>query len=277
MELRMRSSKVLQKLRSGEVATCFKVNISDSRATEIAAMHGFDCVWTCMEHVGNDWSSIEKQVLAAKAYGADILCRVARGSYSDYVKPFELDSAGIMVPHVMSAEDAASVVRMTRFPPLGRRAVDGGNADAAFCNVPFLEYLEESNRQRFLLLQIEDPESADNLEGIAAVEGYDILFFGPGDFSVAIGDPGNFRNQRLLEVRKMIPELAKKYGKYAGTVCNPQNRAQLIGEGYRFLSMGADVVGLSQYCAVMAEASGIRAQDRAAELYGQAGGVKEGR
>ena len=277
MEFRMRSSRVLRKLRSGEVATCFKVNISDSRATEIAAMHGFDCVWTCMEHVGNDWSSIEKQVLAAKAYGTDILCRVARGSYSDYVKPFELDSAGIMVPHVMSAEDAASVVRMTRFPPLGRRAVDGGNADAAYCNVPFLEYLREANRERFVILQIEDPESVDRLEEIATVEGYDVLFFGPADFSVAIGDPGNFQNQRLLEVRKMIPELAKKNSKYAGTVCSPQNRTQLIEEGYRFLSMGADVVGLSQYCAAMAEASGIQAQERPAELYGQAARSKEGR
>ncbi|MEI6875123.1 MAG: aldolase/citrate lyase family protein, partial [Spirochaetota bacterium] len=129
MEFRMRGSRTLRKLRAGGVATCFKVNLSDPRSTEIAAMHGFDCVWTCMEHVGNDWSSIERQVLAAKTWDTDILCRVARGSYSDYVKPFELDAAGIMVPHVMSGEDAASVVRMTRFPPLGRRAVDGGNAD----------------------------------------------------------------------------------------------------------------------------------------------------
>jgi 4-hydroxy-2-oxoheptanedioate aldolase len=276
MEFRIRTSKVLQKLHAGEVATCFKVNISDSRSTEIAALHGFDCVWTCMEHVGNDWSAIERQILAAKVYGADILCRVARGSYSDYVKPFELDAAGIMVPHVMNAQDAAQVVRMTRFPPLGRRAVDGGNADAAFCSVPFQDYLAGSNAQKFVILQIEDPESVEHLEAIAAVEGYDILFFGPGDFSVAIGDPGNFRNPRLLEVRALIPQLAKKYGKYAGTVCSPQNRAQLIEEGYRFLSMGADVVGLSQYCAAMAEASGIKAEDRMRELYGQSSGAKAG-
>jgi 4-hydroxy-2-oxoheptanedioate aldolase len=29
----------------------------------------------------------------------------------------------------MSLEDAENVVRMTRFHPLGRRPVDGGNAD----------------------------------------------------------------------------------------------------------------------------------------------------
>jgi 4-hydroxy-2-oxoheptanedioate aldolase len=276
MELRMRSSKVLRKLRSGEVATCFKVNLGDPRSTEIAAMHGFDCIWTCMEHVGNDWSTVGAQILAAKAWDADILCRVSRGSYSDYVRPFELDAAGIMVPHVMSGEDAASVVRMVRFPPVGRRAVDGGNADAAYCNVPFLEYLREANSERFVILQIEDPESVDRLEEIAAVEGYDMLFFGPGDFSVAIGDPANFENPRLLELRRRIPEIARRHGKYAGTVCNPRNRAELIGEGYRFLSMGADVVGLSHYCASIAEAAGISVPGSQALEYGQPAEGKRG-
>ncbi len=277
MNFTMRKSRTLCILRSGGVANCFKVNLSDSRSVEIAAMHGFDCVWTCMEHVGNDWASLERQILAAKTRDTDILCRVSRGGYSDYVRPFELDSAGIMVPHVMSGEDAAAVVRMTKFPPLGRRAVDGGNADAAYCNVPFLEYLARSNSEKFVILQIEDPESADRLEEIAAVDGYDILFFGPGDFSVAIGDPGNFKNPRLLEIRKKIPELAKKYGKFAGTVCNPQNRQELIDAGYRFLSIGADVVGLSQYCASMAAAAGIGAGNGAVEFYGQTGKSQEGR
>lgn len=263
MNFSVKESLVLKKLRSGQVATCFKVNIVDPRSTEIAAMSGFDCVWTCMEHVGNDWSTIGQQVLTTKAHGADLLCRVARGSYSDYVKPFELDASGIMVPHVMNAEDAESIVRMTRFPPLGRRAVDGGNADAAYCGVPFVDYLRDSNLQKFVALQIEDPESAECLEAIAAVKGYDILFFGPGDFGVAIGDPGNPENPRLREVRRKIPELAAKYGKFAGTVCNPHNYQSLVDEGYRFLSMGADVVGLSQYCQAMV---------REMKIFGSAGG-----
>jgi len=254
---KVRESRTLRKLYSGEIATCFKVNLVDSRSVEIAAMHGFDCIWTCMEHVGNDWSSIDKQVLAAKAYNADLLVRVARGSYSDYIKPFELDASGIMVPHVMSAEDAATVVRIAKFPPLGRRAVDSGNADGSYGSTPFLEYLHDSNIEKFVALQIEDPESINQLEQIASVKGYEILFFGPGDFSVALGDPGNFNNPRLLEIRRRIPELAKKYGKFAGTVCNTLNFNDLIDEGYKFLSIGADVLGLGQYCSSIAETLGI--------------------
>ncbi len=41
---KMRPSRVLAKLRNGEVATCTKLNLADLRAAEIAAMCGLDCI-----------------------------------------------------------------------------------------------------------------------------------------------------------------------------------------------------------------------------------------
>ena len=48
--MQMRPSRVLRKLRNNEIVTCTKINFSDPRATEIAAMCGFDCLWLDMEH-----------------------------------------------------------------------------------------------------------------------------------------------------------------------------------------------------------------------------------
>ena len=36
--------------------------------------------------------------------------------------------------------------------------------------------------------------------------------------------------------------------KFAGTPGTPDNMDELIDMGYRFISIGADVVGLSEYC-----------------------------
>ncbi|MDD3840539.1 MAG: aldolase/citrate lyase family protein [Clostridia bacterium] len=246
--MKMRPSRVLKKLRAGEVASCFKINLADARAVEIAAMAGFDCLWTDMEHVPNDWSVIEKQVWAAKSQNVDMLVRVSRGGYSDYIRPFELDASGIMVPHLMSLEDAKRVARMTRFHPVGRRPVDGGNADGAYCNIDFNEYLEQANRERFVIVQIEDPEPLDELEEIGKVKGIDMIFFGPGDFSQGIGTPGQWDNPKIDETRRRVAEVAIKNGKFAGTVGGPGNLKQLTEMGYRFISVGADVVGLSEYC-----------------------------
>lgn len=247
-DIMMRPSRVLAKLRAGGVASCFKVNLADARCVEIAAIAGFDCVWADLEHIANDWSLIEKQIWAAKAHDVDVVVRVARGGYSDYVRPLELDASGIIVPHVMSLEDAHSVVRMTRFHPIGRRPVDGGNADGAYTNIEFVEYLRQANEQRFVIIQIEDPEPLDELEAIAELEGIDVIFFGPGDFSHSIGAPGQWDHPRIAETRRRIAEACARTGKVAGTVGAPENLAELVGMGYRFINLGADVVGLSQYC-----------------------------
>ncbi len=243
----MRPSRVLQKLRAGEVAMVTKLNLADARACEIAAMCGFDCLWTCMEHVPNDWTVIEQQIWAAKAYDTDVMVRVARGGYNDYIRPLELDAAGIMVPHIMSLADAQHVVRMTRFQPMGRRAVDGGNADGKFCLIELAEYLRQANAQRFLCIQIEDPEPLDELDEIAQLDGIDIIFFGPGDFSHGIGAPGQWDHPLITATRQRIADVCKKYGKIAGTVGSPANLRELIDMGYRFINLGADVIALTQY------------------------------
>lgn len=244
----MRKSKVLNILRAGKVVNCLKLNLPGGEVAEIAAQTGFDCVWLDREHVVQDWSDLKAQNWASKAHGADVMIRVPRGSYSDLIKPLEMDATGILVPHVMSLEDAKRIVHFTRFHPVGRRPIDGGNADGAYTAMDFSEYLREANDQRFIALQIEDPEPLDDLEAIAALEGYDMLFFGPGDFSHGIGAPGQWDHPLLVETCRRIAEVARKHGKFAATTCGVDNAASLIEEGYQFLSIGADVVGLNVYC-----------------------------
>ena len=260
INLEMRPSRTLKKLRSGGVASCFKLNLADARAAEIAAMADFDCLWTDLEHVPNDLSAVESCIWAAKAHDADVIVRVSRGSYSDYIRPLELDAAGIMVPHIMSLADAQNVVRMTRFHPVGRRPVDGGNADGAYCRIGFKDYLQQANAQRMVIVQIEDPEPLDELDAIAALDGIDMLFFGPGDFSQGIGAPGEWTHPKLLETRRRVAEAAIAHGKFAGTVAGSDQIDEYVAMGYRFLSVGADVVALSQYCASLADAFAKRVE-----------------
>lgn len=247
MTTHLRSSRTLARLRAGEVCTVMKVNLADARVVEMAARAGFDCVWADLEHVGNDISAIEQAVWATKAYDTDLVVRVARGSYSDYIRPLELDATGIMVPHVMSLADAERIVEMTRFQPIGRRPLDGGNSDGGFCAVPLADYLSEANDQRFVIVQIEDPEPLEELDEIAALPGIDMLFFGAGDFSHAIGAPGQWDHPLITETRARIAEVAATHGKFAGAVGTVDSLDDLVALGYRFISLGADVVGLHNY------------------------------
>lgn len=251
--MKMRNSRVLAKLRSGNAASCLKVNLGDGQAAEIAALSGFDCLWIDQEHLAQDWSVLNSQIWAAKAHDVDVMVRVPRGSYSGYVKPLEMDATGILVPHIMNLEEAKQVIHMTRFHPIGRRAIDGGSADGAYTNMDFSDYLKDSNQQKFVVLQIEDPEVLPEVEAIAALDGVDMLFFGPGDFSQGIGAPGEWNHPRLIEARKLVAEAATKHGKFAATSGSIDSLESFLEMGYSFVNVGADVVGLSGYCKNLTE------------------------
>jgi 4-hydroxy-2-oxoheptanedioate aldolase len=243
----MRESRVLRKLRAGKIVSCFNVHF-DAQSSDIAGMSGFDCLWIDREHMAGDWSDLKMHIWAAKSHDMDVMVRVARGSYSDYIKPLELDASGIMVPHIMGIEDARNVVHMTRFHPQGRRPLDGGNADGEYTRIACTDYIKQANEQRFIILQIEDPEALEELEAIAALDGIDMLFFGPADFSHGIGAPGNWNHPKLLETRKRVAEVAVKNGKYAGIPAGIDNLDALTEMGYSFFAIGSDVIAAGSYC-----------------------------
>jgi 4-hydroxy-2-oxoheptanedioate aldolase len=243
----MHKSVVLEKLRSDEVCVCVKANFADPAVAEMFGYLGYDCLWIDMEHTPIDWSQVANQIRASKLTGMDSMVRVAKGSYSDYVRPLEADATGLMVPHMMSAEEARNVVRTVHFQPEGLRPCDGGNADGPYCMRPFKDYLEFANRERFVMVQIEDAEAVDAAEEIMSVDGIDIFFVGPGDLAHSYGllgkedDPAPVR-----EAVEKVASLAAKYGRNWGMPTSPEKAPTLIEMGARFLAVGADVTTLTQ-------------------------------
>ena len=242
-----RKSRVLEKIRAGKKALCFKSNLSCPRVAEIAGLTGFDALWICQEHVPTDHSTMENMIMAGKAHDMDTIVRVAKGSYSDYIRPLEADAAGIMIPHLMSLDEAEYIAHTVRFAPVGLRPLDGGNADGLYCLLDGREYMKFCNENRLVIVQIEDPEPLSQLDKICQVPGIDMIFFGPGDFSHAIGDPCNFANPEITRVRQLVVKTAHKYGKFAGTVSVPSLTA-CFEEGYDLVNGGSDVGALGAKC-----------------------------
>ncbi len=245
--MKLRPSRVLHLLREKQLPTVLKINLSDPRVIEIAGLSGVDAVWLCTEHVPNDWIGLESQIRSARVHDIDTLVRVGRGSYSDYIRPFEAGATGIIVPHVTTADEARRIVEWVRFHPLGKRALDGGNVDGQFCLVPMEEYLAHSNTERMVILQIESPEALENVEAILSVPGFDGVLFGPGDFSHRIGKPGQLDDPEVVAARQRVAAAAVKNGKFAMTAGLIAPLPQLVAEGHRLIGIGADVVGLGNY------------------------------
>ena len=247
------NSKMVEKLRNDELVICAKLNVPTMAAAEIAAYAGFDCIWIDMEHVPSDYTEVMSAVLAAKARGAETMIRVPRGCYSNLIRPLEMDATAIMVPHCMSKADAEEIAHYTKFQPIGRRPIDGGNGDGMYCLMGTMDYLKYSNEQKLTIIQIEDYEAYDELEEICAVPGIDMIFFGPADFAHSLGLAHDMGNPKVVEARRRVAEVARKHGKLAGTVGGTGNMKELYDMGYRFINLGADVVALGQYFTKIAQ------------------------
>ncbi len=75
-----------------------------------------------------------------------------------------------------------------------------------------------------------------------------MLLFGAGDFSHGIGAPGQWDHPKITETRKRIAEVATAHGKFAGIVGPASDVGEYVDMGYSFVSIGADVIGISTDC-----------------------------
>ena len=186
----MRKSKTLARLRDGEVVrTCVLGHFIPAYVFH-AARAGYDCLWLDLEH--RAFSIHEIQVLLAHSHlhDIDILLRPPTLEKTGLYRYLEEGAAGLLIPHVTSAEMAKRLVDAVKFPPIGDRGIDNGGLDSDFNIRDPDEYAAWANRETYLCLQIETPEAVRNVDAIAGVAGVDMLFVGPGDLGLRLRQTG---------------------------------------------------------------------------------------
>jgi 4-hydroxy-2-oxoheptanedioate aldolase len=219
----------------------------DAALFEMTSLMGFDGIWMDMEHHGYSVETATAMMRAARVGTADIVARPAKGEFLRMARMLEGGANALMYPQCDSALEAAELVHWTKFPPVGRRGCDAANADAPYLSMPIGDYIETANHETVLIVQIETLEALEQAEAIAEVDGVDILFLGPGDLSIRMGLAGQLQHERIMEATERVAAAAAKAGKHWGKpVGTPDEAAQLIEMGARFICHSADIVLVKQ-------------------------------
>jgi 4-hydroxy-2-oxoheptanedioate aldolase len=239
----MRKSRIKAKLSRDEPVLSVQLHLTDPSLFEMASLMGFDAIWMDMEHHGYSLETAQNLMRAARVGGADVIARPAKGEFMRMGRFLESGAQAIMYPRCDNAAEAAEVVTWAKFPPFGRRGCDGAGADNPYCTMPTPEYLKHANDETFVIIQIEEPHALDQVEEIAKVDGVDLIFLGPGDYSIACGIPAQFDHPKILDATKRIAAAAKAAGKYWGQPAfSPQHAAELVKMGARLVAHGADLL-----------------------------------
>ena len=211
---------------------------------EIASIAGYDFVVIDLEHSALTTQVAGDQIALARAARIPALVRVPLSARSDVARLLDAGAAGIVFPHVESTADAAEIVRLCRFPPVGERGAGPTSRAGQWGLADLDEYLAPAGQPLSLVAQIETAHAVANAASIAAVAGIDALLIGQLDLSISMGTSATAAEiDRLVAAVEAIP----REGVALGTAAGHPNavQSQLDERGYRFIIVGSDATMLA--------------------------------
>lgn len=201
---------------------------------------GFDFLVLDMEHTIAD---VPQLFGLLQAVAGTPTASVVRLPWNDAVMVKRVMDAGaqsLMFPFIQSVAEAKAAVASTRYPPKGTRGVAAMQRAGRFGTAA--DYLQRAEEEICVILQLETPEAIALIPEIAALDGADCLFVGPGDLSASlghIGDVGHADVQRALEG---AAQACARAGKPVGIVApTPEMAKRFLAYGYTWSAVASDL------------------------------------
>lgn len=229
------------KLRHRKFTLGSWISIGHPAVAEILSRAGFDWLVVDLEHSVIGIEAAGELIRIIDLCGVAPLVRLTSNNADQIKRVMDAGAAGIVVPMVNTADQAAQAVAATRYAPQGRRGVGLSRAQAY--GTGFGEYLEWQTEGPVVIVQIEHRDAIPELESILKVPGVDGFIIGPYDLSCSMGIPGCFDHPEYRNALALIRDTGKRLGCPAGLhIVEPdvERLAQSIHEGYTFVAYGVD-------------------------------------
>ena len=170
-----------------------------------------------------------------------------------FIAQHAIDSGiqNVLFTDIRTAEDARECVRLVRSEMPEASGVHGAGMrrSVGYILEGGSRAWAESLNDVVIALMIEKKAAMDNLEAILDVPGIDMLQFGPSDFSVSIGKPGQGRDPEVQGAHRRMIELALAKGVHPRVEIGSFEQAQpYLDMGVRHFCIGWDIATLFQWC-----------------------------
>lgn len=209
-------------------------------AAEAMGRAGFDFLVLDMEHVPVGLPEAFALMQAAAGTPAEVVVRLPDQSATTVKQIMDAGARTLMFPFVETAKQAAAAVAATRYPPEGIRGAAAMTRASGYGTID--GYLATANREACVIVQLESPAAIARLPEIAAVEGVDAVFTGPGDLAVAMGHPGNPDAEAVQERLGAAAAEAASLGKACGIVGpRVETVARYLAAGFSFAAIASDL------------------------------------
>jgi 4-hydroxy-2-oxoheptanedioate aldolase len=239
----LKPNPVKRALREGKPQVGTWLSLGSVVAARFLARVGFPWLTVDMEHTHTDIQTAAMMFGAIADAGCVPLARVP-ASRHEYIKSvLDCGAMGIVVPMVMDAAEAKSIVAAAKYPPLGNRSV-GGGLHAMNYGATAENYYLQADNEILVVIQTEHISAVEIADEIYATPGIDAIFVGPNDLAASLRKPdGSPPSKGLMEeTLTRIREAAKRQGVPCGLhVHSNADAERRMAEGWQFIAVGSEL------------------------------------
>ena len=171
-------------------------------------------------------SDFTDTVLSARDNGLPVISKTPQLERQEVSKLLESGVIGIQLPRTESRDQILELYDYIKFPPKGSRAIAPGYGNSDYLNPEDKRsWIIEQDLETTLVVHIETKTGYHNAESIISTTGVDMVYVGPADFSVEMGQPWNFDHPDVIKPMEEILALCKKHHVPFGTSAFDINNA----------------------------------------------------
>ena len=97
------------------------------------------------------------------------------------------------------------------------------------------DFVEQSNAQSLVCVQLEHAAALDHVDEILAVDGVDVFFIGPSDLSQSMGYPGNPKAEPVADAIAQTLAKITAAGRIPGLPATAANVDTILGAGAKYI------------------------------------------
>ena len=234
-----RLGQLLQEHDSLYGVVCRDVTLTD---IELMAQAGYHIVWLDLEHSPQSTEEALRLCRTITHLGMVPLVRIPELARTHVQILLDGGVQIITLPDIRSAEEAAQLVRLGKFPPPGDRGVSTSGAGTNFTlGADPQKTLSQANDATHLMVMFESDEGYAALDDILGVEGIDMVAVGQNDWAVSLGLFGE-QAASLTPKFEQVLSTASKAGKITAAMASTPEQAGRFRElGVRVFIVGVDV------------------------------------
>ena len=230
-----------EKLARDELTLGLWVTLESPSITEAAVAIGIDWITIDAEHGHLGWNDIVHHVRAAVRSETPVVVRIAELNGGLIKRVLDIGADGVIIPWMESASQLREAVSWATYPPVGKRGMGG---ERATCwGQALTQHVDECRDYPPLVIPlIESVEGYQHVDEMLGVEGVDVFFFGPADFSATAGYPGQWEGPGVAEMILDAKNKIRTAGKHCGVMATSnENLCQRREQGFRMIGTGMDI------------------------------------